>query len=663
MGNIVCRLTLFVITIENRYTVQGGHQTTALEYADTRSAGNTQKFSRALSMPCDIEALPRSCQSDSHDRSIGVAKIIRVLGSSYAGIDVHAITFLPLPGTTGSLSQSAITIDTSAPYIIAATTPISNGVYEPTELLSGSSYPAWPSSYPFWPEDDDDKGLVESSFVRSSIPIDLHFTAPVAVNLFDSSCTLELLFDVATHRFVSSRRNASVSGSNGILREIEVGRRVAFWTGKGNRTQKLRFHLPILPGDYTPLLDYSASPGALSVECSPKAERSKILVGGIYRNGERALVVKANMTMPLPGSRASIIDPCSLVGSGHHIAIQGDQCCRARHLECISPIPDNLLSTLSLPSVLPPSLRERPLSIPFDKVYTGMTIHIRVHFGAAVTLLNCGPSCTAPRLLLDIQSIQVQSVMDVTTAGRNTSNSSVRTASTSIDDQRAVEAIFVSGNNSAVLVFGYTVQPGDFTRSHVDVLSEDALIVPFGALVYLEGPSTNLHRKQQSHGGAYAKIPEGFRSDAFSVRPVSARVPTKPSMSSLASNCAVSGIDGSPPRVLQVHFDSIENTSFVRDGDVYTSGESIAISVVFSAPIEVHGYASLSLDVLGDDSGFLAGATSSSLDKMNATRLTFLYTIQPGHSSSSLNFTGRDALAGNITARFYTLQVGRQAGR
>jgi hypothetical protein len=298
-GNGTAQLTFL-------YVVRPGDAAASLDYADTRPAARTQRFSRALVLPCDLAG------SDCHRVGPGdgqAALLLRALDPSTGRPPdpaVHVVGFLPLPGSRASLAPFNVSIDTAPPAVLAVTTPLRDGVYQPAEgLLTAELFPLWnagvavPGSFPR-PGQAPGTGRESSTHVKGEVAVDVHFSAPVAAALMPAGCALELLMLVAVHRSLGG--SDGFGGSNGALRQSVGGRRVAEWRGDGNGTATLRFWLPLVPGDYSPRLDYSPRPDALGVVCAAPSDAAP---AALYRAALPSLVVPANLTLARPGPRVS----------------------------------------------------------------------------------------------------------------------------------------------------------------------------------------------------------------------------------------------------------------------------------------------------------------------------------------------------------------------
>jgi len=633
-------------TLSFEYAVRSGDGPVHLDYVDTRPAAKTQRYSRALVLPC--EALQGGKCRAATGSSSSIVRSIDPLTNAPPTPPVHAITFLPVPGTPLSLGAFNLTLETSPPVVMKVTTPARDAVYEPTELVSEASYADWGSSIPVEPltrdaftgeyaPSHDDRSSAWT--VRERIALDVHFSAPVAVNPLPAGCNLELVMDVAVGRFLSTSK--AIAGSNGVLRSMVGARRVAEWSGEGNRTNILRLRLPIYPGDYAPLLDYAATPDALGVVCDgPQPE-----TGWVYRLADPFLVTLADLSLPLPGPRPAVVAPTSLVGSGHRVAIQGDSCCRVEALACaVDSQGEDWVDTFENGKLM-----KRPRTV--QGFFTGMAVTIAVRFASPVMV-------RAPTSVLDpgpVLHLRVASSSFVN--GSRYSTQSVNQSSAVDRDFQgprvpAVEAYMVGGNNTDTLTFEYTVMPGD-DAGYLEVTNHSALVSPLGQIVFLasEAQIDGIDAEGRL-GPSYGRLSPSFPHDAFAIRPVATRLPTWPATLSLARSCKAR-VDGSPPHVVAVRLSHMVRSSIQ---DRYTGGETVPVVVVFSAPVTVEGVASLSLDVLSSSTqGYSVTATNEDLDE-TSTELTFRYTVLPGHSSPALNYTSSHALTGNLTAKHFSDQ-------
>jgi len=648
-------------TLSFRYDVKDGDCTAALDYADTRPAARTQRYSRALVLPCEAGSIASamSCRRARGGAGLSAARIVRALDPLTElppSPEVHAVTFLPVPGSAASLGRYNITIDSTPPVVVAVTTPARNAVYEPTELVTEAEYSTWHSSVAHWPSDDGLDDRFKSWMVKDRLAIDVRFSWPVAVAPLDLSkgCALELKMDVAVNRVLSAASWAdSVAGSNGALRRVEAGRRAAAWTGEGNGTDTLRFRLPIFPGDYAPLLDYSDAPDALSVKCAvPVADDADRRAVSVFRLAER-LVTPADLALPPPGPRTAVVAATSLVGSGHRVALQGDTCCRVTSLACAAAPETGLEGWDTFDDGAP---RHRPSTA--QGFFTGMPVVVRVTFASPVTVrapttvLDVGP-----RLHLRVATASFDNRTKVVTPRGNASETRWREG----PHVPTVEALLTGGNGTDTLEFTYVVAPGD-SAGYLDVANHSALQSSLEEIVVLASDGGPGIDPGGQVGPTFARLPAGFPADAFLARPVATRLPVWPALASLGRSCRAR-IDGSPPRVLAVRL-AEPMDSFVPPGGVFTGGETVPVVVVFSAPVDLDGVANLALDVLSSGlapgtaaftaarhQGFTVSATAADLDEATHTRLIFKYVVEPGHSSPALNYTNRHALAGRIAAR------------
>jgi len=660
------------------YTVKPGDQTNQLDYVDTRPAARTQKFSRAIIVPCDQPG--KGCVRQTGDGTAARLVLSKDENDedSINHPEVNVVSFLPVPRTNGSLTSYNITLDTTIPYILEVTSPARDGVYEPIKLVNDEEFPKWESSFPVKPKSDKRDQRELSRMVRDGIAIDIHFSSPVAVSQLPQGCALELDMDIAVHRFLSQSNGPNLAGSNGALQNVVAGRRVAIWYGKGNGTSILRMHLPIYPGDYSPLLDY-ASPHALGVQCAHSSNNNNNHdVSYVYRDAADYLITPVNLTLPIPGPRTTIVGPVSLVGAGHDIAIQGDSCCHAISLSCSHPLissttfeENNVGEDYGTWGVFKNGkAKKRPVVT--NAFYAGMDIVVYVHFASKVTvqprrsIIDLGV-----RLRLRIASNSFtngthDTISNNSDTSSSNSSSSSSSSSSSISNQShanakrfndhvpTVEALLTGGNNTDTLEFTYTVQPGD-TAGYLDVANESAFISNIGDIMVIDD---NYLAAEPN----YARFPKSFNLTSLARRAVSTRLPIWPSSSSLARSCLTS-VDGSAPRVLTVklgipdllnHFYQSNNSSSSYIVS-YTGGEKVPVVVVFSGPITLEGSATLYLKVSDVKNGIEVMATESDLDE-TATELTFWYTVQPGHYSSNLDYPTRDSLKGNITSRYYEEQ-------
>ena len=636
-------------TLTFEYQVRSGDGPVHLDYVDTRPAAKTQRYSRALVLPC--EALQGGkCRASVAASSSSIVRSIDPLTNEPPTPPVHAITFLPVPGTPLSLGAFNLTLETSPPVVTKVASPARNAVYEPTEVVSEASYADWESSVPVEPLTRDAfTGDYAPSYddrssawtVRERIAIDVHFSAPVAVKPLPIGCNLELLMDVAVGRFLST--STAIAGGNGVLRSVVGARRVAEWNGEGNLTTTLRLRLPIYPGDYAPLLDYAAAPDALSVVC----DRPQPETGWVHRLADPFLVTLANLSLPVPGPRPAVVAPTSLVGSGHRIAIQGDTCCRVEALACA--VAADTRGEDWVDAFENGRMMKRPRTV--QGFFTGMAVTITVRFASPV-MVRAPTSVldTGPVLHLRIASSSFVNGTQYSTPSANQS------AAVEREGPRvpSVAAYMVGGNNTDTLEFEYRVMPGD-DAGYLEVTNHSALVSPLGQIVFLASEAQIEGIDSEGRlGPSYGRLSPSFPRDAFAVRPVATRLPIWPATLSLARSCKAR-VDGSPPHVVAVRLSHVVRRSS-RFRDRYTGGETVPVVVVFSAPVAVQGVASLSLDVLsGNTEGYSVTATDKDLDE-TGTELTFRYTVLPGHSSPALNYTSAHALTGNLTAAHFSDQ-------
>jgi hypothetical protein len=279
-----------------------------------------------------------------------------------------ALLLLPLPGALGSLSAtSTIVIDTSRPTIRKVWVLNPDGVYSTGDVLS----------------------------------IGVQFSHPVVllVGLSPSAATPSLL--LALDSYTDEPRAIYQSG---------------------NETDTLVLAYTILYGDDTPLLDYVD-------EFSFSMYRSRILS---YERKDAAIrrvstnpTQDADLTLPRPGPRESILGATSIVGSGSHIAVQGHT---LRVERVTSPMPDGIY----------------PL---------GSLLELVVSFSVPVVVVD---GVDAPTLLLAM-------------------------------DQGPALAYYAGGSGTSNLVFMYVVQDGD-EAADLDYIEGVAPInATYGSILSEEG--------------------------------------------------------------------------------------------------------------------------------------------------------------------------------
>jgi hypothetical protein len=163
------------------------------------------------------------------------------------------------------------------------------------------------------------------------------------------------------------------------------------------------------------------------------------------------------------------------------------------------------------------------------------------------------------------------------------------------------KADYTSGDGSNVLVFTYTVQPGD-TSADLDYTSVNALALNGGTI--------------KGTGDEIAVL----------------TLPGVGTANSLGGQKNLV-IDTQPPAVTLV--------SSTKANGTYDVGTEIAIQVTFSKPVKVTGTPQLELDT----GSVKQKANYTSGDGSNV--LVFTYTVQAGDTSSDLNYTSTNALSLN----------------
>ena len=254
------------------YTVMTGDSSGDLDYVDTRLPPyNMTSYATSLALNTDIQQghTGRFLDNPAALRSNDVLLIRTYYGGVYRLNTnplskysvVSAITTLPLPGQPGSLSYtSAISIDTTRPYVRQVYTPAKSGVFSLSAVL----------------------------------PIYMQFSAPVV--LF--GCP-KLLFQV--------------SG---------VDRYASYVSGNG--TALLRFQYLVSYDDNVVDLDYRNRDSLSISRCpvGGNVSTQKLPRYSIMRNS-LAPQIEANLTLPWVKYVESVIAPTSISGSGNHIVLVG----------------------------------------------------------------------------------------------------------------------------------------------------------------------------------------------------------------------------------------------------------------------------------------------------------------------------------------------------
>lgn len=165
-----------------------------------------------------------------------------------------------------------------------------------------------------------------------------------------------------------------------------------------------------------------------------------------------------------------------------------------------------------------------------------------------------------------------------------------------VDGSYAVNYTFGGGSDS--LIFNYTVQ-GGHTADDLEYASTSALGLNGGTI------------KDESGNDAVPTLP------------------VKNTPSSLGGSKRLV-IDTTPP--------TVTNVTSTQPSGYYVLDDLIPITVTFSEPVLVSGTPLLTLDVGGGyDVAYNTGTGSATL--------TFNYTVQAGHNSGDLDYTGTDALS------------------
>ena len=162
-------------------------------------------------------------------------------------------------------------------------------------------------------------------------------------------------------------------------------------------------------------------------------------------------------------------------------------------------------------------------------------------------------------------------------------------------------ANYAGGNGSVTLIFNYVVQAGD-TSSDLDYVNTTALALNGGTI---------------NDPGANAAV---------------LTLPTPGTTGSLGLNKAIM-IDTTAPTVTNVD-------SSNADGS-YTTGNTIAVTVTFSEPVNVTGTPTLMLETGTTD------RTASYVSGSGTGTLTFEYTVQAGDASSDLDYVDSASLTLN----------------
>jgi hypothetical protein len=240
-----------------------------LDYVDTRqppysygTLKQTALVSFALNMDVTTGSYGRGpVMGDRRDDLILEASDIGgVFRATLSGLRVAAESFLPLPGTVGSLSLSAgssrLIIDPSIPSITAVRTPIPTGTY-------GRGF---------------------------NIPIMVFYSVPVVVG----GCPYL------------------------VFRLTDGHERYALYTG-GSGTNILNFLFITQDGDVMTDFDYHNTHSLILSSCEGTAE--EYLTLPFIRRASQHPIIDANITLPFVLYKETVIAPTSITGNGTFITL------------------------------------------------------------------------------------------------------------------------------------------------------------------------------------------------------------------------------------------------------------------------------------------------------------------------------------------------------